>query len=197
MIDHQGAIKALTRKSDDGRPNRPGDKFIQLFRSTIVEIRSRRPWLRIKLVWVRAHRGIAGNEWADLEAKETANDGDGESYLSRCSRPVKANLKSFPKSEDSFDFEHSSDSSDDSNALEASLTRRADRLNCKITRWYEKTERQLEKHLRALEDVVEYHESPERDSVPRGRHALLNRHFYRLAQEKIPVCLECEVYIAA
>ena len=67
IMDSQAAIKAVAN------PWRQSvQAIIQEILNNIDNIMTKRPHLRITIIWIPGYIGIKGNEWADVEAKRVA-----------------------------------------------------------------------------------------------------------------------------
>jgi len=67
-LDNQAAIRALQKSSPQ-----PGQHILDAIHARIRQLRSRRKICNLHLEWVPGHKGVEGNEAADVSAKEAAN----------------------------------------------------------------------------------------------------------------------------
>ncbi|CDO68734.1 hypothetical protein BN946_scf184652.g61 [Trametes cinnabarina] len=67
LLDNKAAIRAVSKR----RP-RPGQQLVELFHRRLKHLKSKRRSLSLTVVWVPGHKGVAGNERADMEAKDAS-----------------------------------------------------------------------------------------------------------------------------
>ncbi|CDO75194.1 hypothetical protein BN946_scf184794.g1, partial [Trametes cinnabarina] len=67
LLDNKAAIRAVSKR----RP-RPGQQLVELFHKRLRHLKAKRRSLAITVVWVPGHKGVAGNERADMEAKDAS-----------------------------------------------------------------------------------------------------------------------------
>ncbi|KAI9068413.1 hypothetical protein FKP32DRAFT_1552392, partial [Trametes sanguinea] len=67
LLDNKAAIRAVSK-----RRARPGQQLVELFHKRLRHLKAKRRSLAITVVWVPGHKGVAGNERADMEAKDVS-----------------------------------------------------------------------------------------------------------------------------
>ena len=72
FADSQPAIKAITKPRQQSKQS-----ILVSVIDALEELRAQQPDIKISIVWVPGHVGVAGNEEADKAAKEVAKSRDG------------------------------------------------------------------------------------------------------------------------
>ncbi len=176
LLDNRAALKAVTH-----RRARAGQQLVELFHRQYDRLKRKRRTLTIKLVWVPGHCDVAGNEWADLEAKEAATTGESTPLP-----PALQPLLDLPKSQSALKAAYKKQLSRDWSARWASCPqgkRMAKDFDSsppggnRILRWYKDLPRRQASIITQL----------------RTGHVGLNRFLCRIKAVSLPQCQECGV----